>query len=408
MGPLTGIRVLDLSRILAGPWATQLLADLGADVLKVERPGQGDDTRQWGPPYLKDADGIDSSESAYFLAANRGKRSLAIDFQHPDGADLIRRLSVQSHIFVENFKVGGLAKVGLDFATLNGLNKALVYCSITGYGQTGPYAHRAGYDAAIQAQGGLMGITGEADDAPGGGPQKVGVAVADLMAGMYASVGILAALRHAESSGEGQHIDLALFDTQVGWLANQAMNYLIGGDVPQRRGTAHPNIVPYQVMPASDGCFMLAVGNDAQFQRLCEVIEESALAKDPRFTRNADRVAHRIALVEILTTKLKTRGVSHWLPRLEAATVPCAAVNALDQVFADPQLQSRGMRIELPHPLSPALPMVASPLRLSVTPVSYSKAPPQLGADTRNVLAELLGLDAITLDRLQAVGVIGS
>ncbi len=406
MGPLSGIRVLDLSRILAGPWATQLLADMGAEVLKIERPGEGDDTRKWGPPYLKDADGNDSSESAYFLAANRGKRSLAIDFQHPEGADLIRRLAGQSHVLVENFKVGGLSKVGLDYPSLCESNKALVYCSITGYGQTGPYAHRAGYDAAIQAQGGLMSITGEPGGALGGGPQKVGVAVADLMAGMYASVGILAALRHAQATGEGQHIDLALLDTQVGWLANQAMNYLIGGTVPQRRGTAHPNIVPYQVMPAADGCFMLAVGNDAQFQRLCKVIEQPALACDPRFARNADRVAHRDVLIETLSLKLQAHPVAYWLAQLETVSVPSAAVNSLDQVFADPQVQSRGMRIELPHPMSAALPMVANPLRFSATPVSYSKAPPQLGADTRLVLTQLLGLDGPKLDALQLAGAI--
>ena len=408
MGPLSGIRVLDLSRILAGPWATQLLADLGAEVLKIERPMEGDDTRKWGPPYLKDSSGNDSSESAYFLAANRGKRSLAIDFQRPEGADLIRRLATESHVFIENFKVGGLAKVGLDYANLSATNKGLVYCSITGYGQTGPYAHRAGYDAAIQAQGGLMSITGEPDGTPGGGPQKVGVAVADLMAGMYASVGILAALRHAEATGEGQHIDLGLFDTQVAWLGNQAMNYLIGGEVPQRRGTAHPNIVPYQVMPAADGFFMLAVGNDAQFQRLCDTIGQSALARDPRFASNTARVENRNALIAALSLQLQTQSVTHWLARLEAATVPSAPVNSLDQVFADPHVQFRGMRIELPHPLTPALPLVANPLRLSATPVSYCNAPPQLGADTRVVLSELLGLGSATLDCLQDSGVIGS
>ena len=408
MGPLSGIRVLDLSRILAGPWATQLLADLGAEVLKIERPMEGDDTRKWGPPYLKDSSGNDSSESAYFLAANRGKRSLAIDFQRPEGADLIRRLATESHVFIENFKVGGLAKVGLDYANLSATNKGLVYCSITGYGQTGPYAHRAGYDAAIQAQGGLMSITGEPDGTPGGGPQKVGVAVADLMAGMYASVGILAALRHAEATGEGQHIDLGLFDTQVAWLGNQAMNYLIGGEVPQRRGTAHPNIVPYQVMPAADGFFMLAVGNDAQFQRLCDAIGQSALARDPRFASNTARVENRNALIAALSLQLQTQSVAHWLARLEAATVPSAPVNSLDQVFADPHVQFRGMRIELPHPLTPALPLVANPLRLSATPVSYCNAPPQLGADTRVVLSELLGLGSATLDCLQDSGVIGS
>jgi len=306
MGPLNDVVVLDLSRILAGPWATQVLADLGATVIKVERPGEGDDTRRWGPPWLKDGAGADTAESAYYLGANRGKRSVAIDFTRPEGADLVRALSRRAHVLVENFKVGGLAKYGLDWPSLRALNPRLLYCSITGYGQTGPYAQRAGYDAAIQAEGGLMSITGEPDGTPGGGPQKVGVAVADLMTGMYAVAGILAALRHADATGEGQQIDLALLDTQVGWLANQAMNHLVGGVVPGRQGTAHPNIVPYQVMPAADGHFMLAVGNDAQFRRCCAVLGRPEWADDPRFASNAARVAHRPARRSTRSTRCST------------------------------------------------------------------------------------------------------
>jgi formyl-CoA transferase len=406
MAPLTNITILDLSRILAGPWATQMLADLGAEVIKIEKPGEGDDTRRWGPPWLAAADGTPTGESAYYLAANRGKRSVAIDIAHPEGAALVRRLAASADVLVENFKVGGLAKYGLDWPTLSALNPKLVHCSITGYGQTGPNAHRAGYDAAIQAEAGLMSITGEPDGAPGAGPQKVGVAVADLMTGMYAVAGILAALRHAERTGQGQHIDLALYDTQVGWLANQAMNWLVGGVVPERRGTAHPNIVPYQVMPAADGYFMLAVGNDAQFRRCCEVIGQPTLADDPRYATNAARVAHRDTLVPVLADALRTRNAADWLARLEAATVPCGPVNTLDAVFASDQVQSRGLRIDLPHPVAGSVPQVANPLRLSATPVDYPRAPPLLGADTREVLMGRLGLGEEEIGRLAGEGVV--
>ena len=407
MTPLNGIRVLDLSRILAGPWATQLLADLGAEVIKIERPGSGDDTRQWGPPWLADGNGEPTSESAYYLSCNRGKRSLAIDFTKPEGADLLRALAADSQVLVENFKVGGLAQYGLDYASLQVLNPRLVYCSISGYGQTGPYAGRAGYDAAIQAQGGLMSITGEPDGAPGGGPQKVGVAVADLMTGMYATTGILAALRHAEATGVGQHIDLALLDTQVGWLANQALNYLVGGQIPQRRGTAHPNIVPYQVMPAADGYFMLAVGNDGQFRRLCAIVGEQWLADEDRYATNAARVKHRDELIGRLSSVLQTQPLAHWLGELEAQGVPCAPVNSIDQVFADPQVTARGMRIELPHDSGGSVPLVANPLRFSATPVEYTRAPPLLGADTRALLRDRLGLDDARIEQLLAAGAIG-
>lgn len=406
MTPLDGVKVLDLSRILAGPWATQVLADFGAEVIKVERPQGGDDTRQWGPPWLAGADGELTEESAYYLGTNRGKRSVAIDFTSERGQSLIRQLCTHCDVLVENYKVGGLAKYGLDYASLKALNPKLVYCSITGFGQTGPYAQRAGYDAAVQAMGGLMSITGEPDGKPGGVPQKVGVAVADLMTGMYAVSAILAALRHAEKHGEGQHIDLALFDTQVAWLANQAMNYLVGGVVPKRQGTAHPNIVPYQVMPSADGYFMLAVGNDGQFARFCGVLGEPALATDPRYATNASRVAHRDELVAHLEQRLTTRPSAEWLAELELATVPCAPVNTIDQVFDDPQIKARGMQIDLPHPVAGSVPGVANPVRFSATPVQYRHAAPELGRHTQDVLQEMLGLDAAELADLDATGVI--
>jgi len=401
-GPLAGVRVLDLSRILAGPWASQVLADLGAEVIKIERPGSGDDTRRWGPPFLRDREGRPTSESAYYLAANRGKRSVAIDFTRPEGAELVRALAKQSQVLLENIKTGGLARYGLDWPSLQRISPALVYCSITGYGHTGPNAQRAGYDAAIQAEAGLMSLTGE----PDGAPQKVGVAVADLMTGMYAVAGILAALRHAESSGEGQHIDLALFDTQVGWLANQAMNYLVGGEPPQRQGSAHPNIVPYQVVAASDGHFMLAVGNDEQFRRCCAVIGQPALADDARFAGNAGRVAHRDTLLPLLQQALARQPRAHWLQQLTEVGVPCAAVNDLGQVFADQQVAARGLRFDLPHPLAGSVPMLANPLKFSATAIEYQRAPPLLGADTHAVLGERLGLSAAALDGLARDGVI--
>jgi len=404
---LDAVRVLDLSRILAGPWATQVLADFGADVIKVERPGVGDDTRTWGPPYLKDAAGNDSSESAYYLCANRGKRSVAIDFTTAEGQALLRELVMHCDVLVENYKVGGLKKYGLDFASLQAINPKLVYCSITGYGQDGPYAQRAGYDAAIQAIGGLMSVTGEPDGAPGAGPQKVGVAATDLMTGMYAATAILAALRHAERTGVGQQIDLALLDTQVAWLANQASNYLVGGVVPTRQGTAHPNIVPYQVMPAADGYFMLAVGNDGQFARFCEVIGEPQLASDPRYATNNARVAHRDELVPFLQQRLGTRPAAEWLAALEQAVVPANPVNRIDQVFADPQVQARGLRIELPHAGGGSVPMVRNPLKFSATPLQYTQAAPVLGQHTRQVLEEVLSIDDARLHALQAQGVVG-
>jgi formyl-CoA transferase len=407
MGPLAGLRVLDLSRILAGPWAGQVFADFGAEVIKVEKPGEGDDTRRWGPPWLADGDGAATAESAYYLCANRGKRSVTIDLTHPEGQALVRALATKCDVLIENYKLGGLAKYGLDFDSLHALEPRLVYCSITGFGQSGPYAQRAGYDAAIQAMGGLMSITGEPEGSPGAGPQKVGVAVADLMAGMYAVSAVLAALHHRDASGVGQWIDVSLFDTQVAWLANQALNYLVGGKAPGRLGTAHPNIVPYQVVPSADGYFMLAVGNDAQFQRCCEVLGEPALAREANYATNAARVKHREALLARLLPLLAKRGSRDWIVALEAVGVPCAPVNRIDEVFADPHLAARGLRVDLPHPLGGTAPGVANPIKFSATPLAYRDPPPLLGQHTDTVLRELLGLTPEHIAALRTSGAIG-
>ena len=396
--PLSGVRVLDLSRVLAGPWCTQTLADLGADVIKVERPpsrtgGGGDDTRGWGPPFLKDRDGADTGEAAYYLGTNRNKRSITVDVAHAEGQSLIRRLALQSDAFVENYKVGDMARYGLDFPSLHALNPRLVYCSITGFGQTGPYRERAGYDYAIQGMGGLMSVTGPsraeiADDASGGGPQKVGVAVADLFTGMYAATAILAALRHRDLTGDGQAIDMALLDTQVAMLANLGANYLTTGVAPQRIGNAHQNIVPYQVFEVADGHMIVAVGNDSQFAKFCEVAGQSSIAKDPRFTRNADRVRHRATLVPVLAALMKARSRSDWLESLEAAKVPCGPINDLADVFADPHICAREMMVQMQHPLAGRVTLVASPIKLSATPVQYRRPPPLLGEHTAELLRE--------------------
>ena len=407
---LAGVRVLDLSRVLAGPWCTQTLADLGADVIKVERPASadhpgGDDTRGWGPPFLKDSAGQETDEAAYFLGCNRNKRSITIDLAHQEGQALVRRLVAECDVLVENFKVGDMARYGLDAATLLATQRRLIYCSITGFGQTGPYRERAGYDYAVQGLGGLMSVTGERDDRPGGGPQKVGVAVADLFTGLYATIAIQAALRHRDSTGQGQHIDMALLDTQVAMLANLGANYLVTGDAPQRAGNAHQNIVPYQVFEASDGHLILAVGNDGQFVRFCEVAGCGELARDKRFQRNADRVRHRDALVPMLANLLAQRSKQAWLSALEAAKVPCGAINDLAEVFADPQVQAREMAVPVPHPLTDSLRLVASPMKLSATPVQMRRAPPLLGQHTDEILLGL-GVDAAERARLRALGVV--
>jgi crotonobetainyl-CoA:carnitine CoA-transferase CaiB-like acyl-CoA transferase len=406
MGPLGHIRVLELSRVLAGPWAAQTLADLGASVIKIERPGTGDDTRTYAPPYARNRDGSDSTESAYFLSTNRGKRSVTIDFVRPEGQKLVQALAAKSDVLIENFKVGGLAKYGLDYTSLKALNPGIVYCSITGFGQTGPYRHKPGYDFMIQGIGGLMSITGEPDERPGGGPMKVGVAVADIFTGLYATVGILGALAHRDRTGAGQHIDLALLDTQVAVLANQAMNYLVTGAAPQRLGNAHPNIVPYQAFAASDGHIIIAVGNENQFARMCEVIGRPELASDERFATNAARVNNREELVGILRAILATRTTREWLDALERAGVPCGPINTVADVFADPQVQARGLRLDLPHPSIGSVPSVANPIRYSATPISYAAAPPALGADTDEVLRDVLGISPAEIARLRSAGIV--
>lgn len=399
-GALAGLRVLDLSRVLAGPWASQLLADLGADVVKIERPGTGDDTRSWGPPWLADAEGESTGESAYYLCTNRNKRSVTIDMAQPEGQALIREMASRADIVIENFKVGGLAQYGLDYASLHALNPALIYCSITGFGQSGPYAERAGYDFLIQGMGGLMSLTGRPDEAPGGGPMKVGVAVIDVMTGLYATVAILAALAHREKAGQGQHIDLALLDVQVATLANQASNYLVGGRVPQRMGNAHPNIVPYQDFPTADGYMIVTAGNDSQFANLCKALGRADLAADPRFASNALRVQHRETLIALLSQLTLTRGTREWVAVLEEVGVPCGPINRIDEVFADPQVQARGMHLEMSHALAGQVSLVANPIRLSETPVEYRRAPPVLGEHTGEVLSEWLGLDAEHVEAL--------
>jgi crotonobetainyl-CoA:carnitine CoA-transferase CaiB-like acyl-CoA transferase len=405
-GPLEHIRVLELSRVLAGPWAAQTLADLGASVIKVEKPGVGDDTRTYAPPYAATSDGGQSSESAYFLSTNRGKRSVTIDFIHPEGQRLVQALAAKSDVVIENFKVGGLAKYGLDYPSLKPLNPGLVYCSITGFGQTGPYRYKPGYDFMIQGIGGLMSITGEPDEHPGGGPMKVGVAVADVFTGLYATIAILGALSHRDRTGAGQHIDLALLDTQVAVLANQAMNYLVTGVAPQRLGNAHPNIVPYQVFAASHGHIIVAVGNENQYGRLCEVIGRPDLASDERFATNAARVNNRDELVAALRGIFLTRTMRLWLDALERAGVPCGPINTVADVFADPQVQARGMRLDLPHPALGSVPSVASPIKYSATPLSYRSAPPMLGADTDEILRDILGIAPAEIARMRKAGIV--
>ena len=406
MGALSHLRVLDLSRVLAGPWAGQILADLGAEVIKVERPGNGDDTRAWGPPFLQDANGESTGEAAYYLSANRNKQSVTIDFTKPEGQRLVRELAAKSDIVIENFKVGGLEAYGLDYASLSALNPELIYCSITGFGQTGPYAKRAGYDFMIQGLGGLMSLTGRPEGEAGAGPVKVGVALTDILTGLYSTVAILAALAHRQHDGGGQHIDMALLDVQVACLANQAMNYLTTGVAPQRLGNAHPNIVPYQDFPTADGDFILTVGNDSQFRKFAAVAGCAEWADDPRFSTNKMRVANRKELVPLIRQATVFKTTAEWVAQLEAVGVPCGPVNDLVQVFADPQVQARGLALELPHLLAGLVPQVASPIRLSKTPVEYRNAPPLLGEHTGEVLGRVLGLDVGAVESLREMGVL--
>jgi crotonobetainyl-CoA:carnitine CoA-transferase CaiB-like acyl-CoA transferase len=388
-GPLHGVRVLDLSRVLAGPWATQTLADLGAEVIKIERPGAGDDTRLWGPPFTTKADGS-RGDAAYFLCANRGKKSVELDIASPEGAETVRKLAATCDVVVENFKTGGLKKYGLDWASLEKVNPRLVYCSITGFGQDGPNAHRAGYDYMIQAMGGLMSVTGQPDGAPGAEPMKVGVAVADLFTGLYASNAILAALMHARATGEGQHVDVALFDVQAAMLANQATNWFVSGRAPTRMGNAHPNLAPYQPFPCTDGMVVIAVGNDGQFRALCGALGAAGMGTDPRFATNATRIEHRAEMTATLAELTAGHDMAGLMARLEAAGVPCGPVNTVDQVFAEPQAVHRGLEVTQTRPdLSAPVRTVASPIRLSKTPVAYDRPPPALGADTAEVLGEL-------------------
>lgn len=384
MSTLSHLKVLDLSRVLAGPWASQLLADMGAEVIKIEKPNGGDDTRHWGPPYLKDSKGNDTKESAYFLCTNRGKKSVCIDIRSQDGQENLKALACECDVLIENFKVGGLAKYGLDYPSLEKLNPRLVYCSITGFGQTGPYKDRLGYDFLIQAMGGLMSVTGEPDD-NGGQPQKVGVALTDIMTGLYASNGILAALAEREQSGLGQHIDLSLFDVTAAALANQASNYLVGDVIPDRLGNAHPNIVPYQSFSAADGHIVIAVGNDAQFKSLSLALGLDELASNKRFSTNAKRVENRNTLIDIIQTSLLSNTVEFWLSRFEAYDVPAGPINTIDQVMNDPQIIARNMRVKLDHPDSDELEVVGNPIKFSRTPIAYDAAPPKLGEHTKHV-----------------------
>ena len=401
-GPLADYRVLDLSRVLAAPWVGQNLADLGAEVIKVERPGEGDETRGWGPPWLADRDGAPTAESAYFLSANRGKKSIALDIATPEGQEIVRALAAQSDVLLENYKVGGLARYGLDYQSIRAVNPRLVYCSITGFGQDGPYAKRAGYDYMIQGMSGLMSVTGEAE----GMPMKVGVAVSDLFAGMYAGLAVVSALLHRERGGAGQHIDIALLDCQIAALANQASNFHITDKPPRRMGNAHPNIVPYQALATADGHVILAIGNHRQFTEFCRIAGRPELAGDRRFADNAAKVENREALMEIVGDIMRTRTTADWLEALGAARVPCGPINDLAEVFADPQVIHRGMKIALDHPLAGKAPLTASPMRFSETPVEYALAPPLLGQHTREVLCGLLGHEDARVDDLAARGIV--
>lgn len=405
-GPLSHIRVLDLSRVLAAPWTGQNLADLGAEVIKVERPRSGDDSRAFGPPWLKDAQGNDTGESAYFAAANRAKKSITINLSKPEGQQIVRDLAARCDVLLENYKFGDLARYGLGYDDLKQINPRLIYCSVTGFGHSGPYRERPGYDFMIQGMGGLMSITGERDDLPGGGPQRVGVPIVDIMTGMYASIAVCAALAHRAETGVGQHLDLALLDTQVAFLANQAMNYLATGEAPGRLGNAHPNIVPYQTFKTSDGDIILACGNDNLFNKFCEVAGCQPLAQDARFATNARRVENRDQLNPLLNDIFRKRSTREWVEALEAAGVPNGPINNIKQVFEEPQVIARGMKIELQHPTAGKVPLVANPMRFSATPLKHEAPPPTLGQHTDEILREVLGMDAEAIARLRAGGIV--
>ncbi|MFN8773335.1 MAG: CaiB/BaiF CoA transferase family protein [bacterium] len=405
-GPLSHIRVLDLTRVLAGPWCGQNLADLGAEVTKVERPGKGDDSRAFGPPWIKDAAGNDTAEAAYFVCANRGKQSVTLDLSKPEAQQIVRRLAAQSDVLLENYKVGDLARYGLGYDDLSKENPGLIYCSITGFGQTGPYKDRPGYDFMAQGMGGLMSVTGERDDLPGGGPQRVGVPIVDIMTGMYASIAVCAAIAHRAVSGRGQYIDMALLDTQVAFLSNQGMNYLATGEAPVRLGNTHPNIVPYQTFRTSDGAIILACGNDNLFRKFCEVAGCAELATDARFATNGKRVENRAALTATLDAVFARRSTKDWVAALEGAGVPNGPINDLKQVFEEPQVIARGMRIDVPHPTAGTVPMVASPMRFSATPIAYEVPPPTLGQHTAEVLAKRLSMSAEEIERLKRDGIV--
>ena len=405
-GPLSHIRVLDLSRVLAGPWAAQNLGDLGAEVIKIERPGAGDDTRAWGPPFMKGANGKDSSEAAYFLSVNRNKKSVTLDISKPEGQAIVRELAAKCQVLVENYKVDALKKYGLDYDSLKLVNPSLIYCSVTGFGQDGPYAPRPGYDFIFQGMGGLMSITGERDGQPGAGPQKVGIAITDVLTGMYASVAILAAITHRERSGEGQYIDAALLDTIVAFNANQIVSYFASGDIPFRYGNAHAQVVPYEVFPTADGHIILAIGNDGQFERFCGAAGFPKLAQDARFKTNSTRIVNRAELIPFMRDIMRTRSKNDWIATLEAATVPCGPINNMQEVFEDPQVRHRKLRVDMPHSLGGTASMVASPLRLSKTPVEYRLAPPSLGQHNEEVLKGLLGKSQAEIDKLKTGGIL--
>lgn len=404
-GPLTGVRVLDLSRVFAGPWATQQLADMGAEIIKVERPGRGDDARGLGPPFMLDQEGRDTPESAFYLSANRNKKSIALDLSEPRGQEIVRKFAATSDIVVENYKVGTLSRYALDYESIKEINPSVVYCSITGFGQTGPYSHRPGYDTLFQAMGGVMSVTGESDGAPGGGPMKVGIILADLMTGMYAAIGILGALRHRERTGTGQHIDLSLMDSQIAALSHQAMYYLVSGENPKRFGTSAPAVVPSQTFECADGFIALVVGNDPQFRRFAEVVGHPEWADDERFKFNRLRVRHRATLVPLLEEIFRRSPKAHWLEKLEAAGIVSGPINEISDVFADPHVATRNMVVEVEHSLGP-LKLVANPLRMSKTPLNRYDPPPRIGQHTDELLSGILGLGAAEIEELVSAKIV--